>query len=332
MGTNINQRHESHDGLLTVADEPHRRERLAPGERLRKELRDLDSLQNDETRKRTEERQQISDDISTKSAKHQKLLSEAQKLKDEIDQLKGRLEQLPDEAAGRAQLVADRLAAFGRVLRSETHTVGEMLNVYTSYRLARTDWEAAVTARPDLEESRRLLDYEANSPAAIAALDDVLRGIIDRQLASARDAVASVPEPTRPPELAPIYACVAPAPGVGSVITVVLPTNRESFNEGHPHARFVAEILAAMSQALLEGTDADAPVVLAPTGEDDPLRGTVLVGATCGTDTLDAELFGVTVQELLASSQTIGVEVQAIDDVDLAGALTELVRRKAEAR
>lgn len=305
--------------------------RPALGERLRAALAELDERQGEEARRRSEQRRALGEEIRGLREQSKELYERAQELRRKAEEAQGRLDLLPDEGAGRSQLVIDRLSALGRVLRAEVHALNDMLDAYATYRDAWSRWDAELTARPDLDEARRLVEFHSASPAEIAELPDVLRTIVERQLASAQAALDELGEPQRPAEVAPVYECVSPAPGGGSVVAVVIPGSCDAMRGGHPHASFVAELLAAVSQALLEGTDADAPVVICP-DTDDPLRGAVVVGATCTTDALDAELFGVRLQELLSESRLVGVEVHSIDDADLAGGLADLVRARVEAR
>lgn len=321
----------AHDGLLTFDDAPTIVERPGPGDRLRRALAELDERQGEETRKRAEERRGLAEDIRRLTEERNDLLRRAGELKDKVGELQGRLDQLPDEAAGRAQLVTDRLAALGRVMRADVHMVNDMLDDYAGYLRARREWDQELAAAPELADSIRLVEFHTATPDAVTELPEVLREIIESKLTEARASLTGRGEPVRPEALAPVYGCVAPNPGGGSVALVVIPGSCEAVRDGHPHAGFVAEVLAAMSHSLLEETDADAPVVVCPDG-DDPLRGAIVVGAVCGTDALDADLFGVRLQELLADSHLVGVEVQPIEDPDLAGGLADIVRARAEAR
>src|SRR5207248_4328651 len=101
-------------------------------------------------------------------------------------ELQSRLEQLPDESTGRNQLVNDRLAALGRVLRADVHMVNDMLDAFASYQSARRDWEQELAAAPELAESIRLVEFHAANPDAVTRLPDVLREIIESKLAEAR--------------------------------------------------------------------------------------------------------------------------------------------------
>lgn len=320
-----------HDGLLTLDDAPVATERPGPGDRLRRALAELDERQGQEARNRAEERRSLADEIRRLTEQRNELMRQAEELKREAAKLQGRLDLLPDEAAGRAQLVTDRLSALGRVMRAEVHMVNEMLGPYATYQRARREWEQELAAAPELGESIRLVEFHATNPDAVTELPEVLRDIIEAKLSEAQASLTERGEPTRPTALAPVYECVAPNPAGGSVALVVIPSSCDALRDGNPHAGFVAEVLAATSRALLEETDADAPVVVCP-DDDDPLRGAIIVGAVCGTDALDADLFGVRIQELLADSNLVGVEIQPIEDPDLTGGLADIVRSRAEAR
>lgn len=318
-------------GLVTVSDTPPPKERPAAGERLRRSLAELDERQSAEAQRHGDQRRKLADEIRDVTEERSRLLEEAKRLEARARALRTELEGLPDEGSDRAQRITDRLAAFARALRAEIHLVNDMVAAYADYRDACERWELALAAAPELIESRRLVEFHDADPNAIAELPDVIRGLVERSLADARTELAGRGEPSRPQALAPIYECVTPLADGGSVVAVVIPASCGAVSPGNPHALFVAEVLAAMSDALLELTDADAPVLICAEG-DEELAGSVVVGAPCGTDALDADLFGVRVQELLGESRLVGVEVLPIGDADLAAGIGGIVRRKADQR
>jgi hypothetical protein len=329
MVTRTDQRVAEDSGLLTVTEPRAARERPAAGERLRKKLAELDELQGGEAQRRAEQRRQLEDSIREKSEERSRLLHEAEVLEEQVRDLRRQLEGLPDETSDRAQRISDRLGVFSGVLHAEVHRVDEMVAAYADYSAVHAQWTAELASTPDLAEKRKLVEFYEANPNTIDELDSILRSVIEQSLDEARAALAERGEPVRPPAAAPVYECVTPLAGGGSVAAVVIPAGCEATAAGHPHAVFVAEVLAAVSQALLELTDADAPVLICG---DDRLPEAVVVGAPCTTDALDADLFGVRVLELLADSQLVGVEVLDPADGELAAGIGELVQWKADHR
>jgi hypothetical protein len=324
-------------GLVTrVAAPP--RTRAEGGERLREALAELDERHAHEADETVTVRNAIAADIATKESQRDELLSHARELtrqaeviSSEVAELQRRLDALPDEVRVRAQRALDRLSRLGRVLHADTYAVGRMLDAYSVYTKERRTWELSVRQSPEMTKDVELLGYAETSADAIAALDPVVREIIEQRVADARAKVGNFPEPTRPVEAAPIYECVAPDPEGGSIAMLAIPCGPGAMTEHQPESVLVAEVIAAMTRALLDLTDSDAPVVRTAPDYEDPLQEVVLVGARTG-DAFDAELFGARLLEIFEDCNTLGIALEPIDDKELAVALAGLVQRELDTR
>ncbi|MDA8312284.1 MAG: hypothetical protein M0Z46_17090 [Actinomycetota bacterium] len=324
-------------GLVTRVDAPVHPGRPAPGERLATELADLDAQHRREAGAAGEARADLAREIERLESERAGLREQARALNREADALGGRvtelnhrLDALPDEARFRAQRAADRFSLMGRVLHADTHAVREMLDAYALHVSERRAWESKVRSTPEMTEDVELLEYAQSSPDAIEKLDGVVRAIIEQRLAEAKDKVADLPEPTRPEAAAPIYECVAPGVDAGMVAVVAIPCGPAALTEHHPEADLVAEVLAAVSKALLEQTDADAPVVRARNDRDDPLYDVLLVGARCSE--VDADIFGAQLLELFEECRGLGLTLVPINDKELALSLAKLLHEELGAR
>ena len=324
-------------GLVTRVEVPARPARLAPGERLKAELADLDAHHRQEAGTAGAARAELTSEIERIEAQQADLREQARALTQQADglgsqisDLHHKLDALPDEARVRTQRAADRLSRMGRVLHADTHAVREMLDAYAHHISERRTWESKVRSSPEMTEDVELLEYAQSAPDAIEKLDGVVRAIIEQRLAEAQTKVADLPEPLRPDAVAPIYECVAPGVDGGVVAIVALPCGPAALTEHQPEAILVAEVLAAMSRVLVEQTDADAPVVRAAKDRDDPFYDVLLVGARCAD--VDADVFGARLLELFEECRTLGLALVPIEDKELAVSLATLLHEGLEER
>ena len=291
--------------------------------RLAGELRMLTTREGQEISRIESKRSSVVKELSVAEAELTILNEQVARAKKRVGELRKEVGHVgpPPEAVLR-QRMNDRLGVIGRVLRADRHDIESMVSAFDDYAQRRNEFATKQGQDPSIEVDRELLSEVAKGDDFLRDLPEVVRGVVVQRAQEAQERLESLDLPTRPEASAQVYAGESPTVGGGHVYTVVVPCPNDAGSQSSSHSRLLANIIAAMCQALRHRPGLQAPTLSHLSETDD---GFIICASDTEVADDDRGFFALLLEDRFQDPDwPYALEVEAIDNHLLLAALVDV--------